>query len=47
MLLESEGLLTVMKEKLLSAGQSLSIPMFNTLFEVRLQYNSSIQPMSY
>lgn len=33
-LLESDGLLAVVNEKLLSSGQPISIPMFNTLFQV-------------
>ena len=33
-LLESDGLLAVINEKLLSSGQPISIPMFNTLFQV-------------
>ncbi len=33
-LVESLGLLAVIREKLLSAGQPVSIAMFNTLFEV-------------
>ena len=33
-LIESIGLFTVIREKLLSAGEPVSIAMFNTLFEV-------------
>jgi len=33
-LIQSVGLFTVIREKLLSAGEPVSIAMFNTLFEV-------------
>lgn len=33
-LIESDGILAVIKEKLLSSGQPVSVPMFNTLFQV-------------
>jgi hypothetical protein len=37
-LLTSVELLAVVREKLLSAGQPVTIAMFNTLFEVMLLY---------
>lgn len=39
-LIESVGLFTVIKEKLLSAGEPVSIAMFNTLFEVSDFYHN-------
>lgn len=41
-LIESVGLFTVIREKLLSAGEPVSIAMFNTLFEVSDYYHSSL-----
>lgn len=39
-LIESVGLFTVIREKLLSAGEPVSIAMFNTLFEVSDFYHN-------
>ena len=40
LLIESVGLFAVIREKLLSAGQPVSVAMFNTLFEVLFVYTS-------